>query len=96
MSDSQAAAPPDTLRLAAEVVFDPGAGRGVRWLRILGDDLRGYLLVGDLDPEGGPALTEFWHPTLDLALAAAAAVGVPPSAWDREQAPPRPRRRGTG
>lgn len=76
---------PDTLRLVAEVTVPaPAGGPIARWLRILGDDRRGYLLVGDVDPEVGPALEDIWFPTLDEAFAAAERVGVPRAAWNAE------------
>lgn len=87
--DGAGAVPPDTIRLVAEVEFPSPAG--IRWLRILGDDTRGYLLVGDLEPPDMPAITEYWHASLDLALRAAEAVGIPTSAWDLEIRPARAR-----
>jgi hypothetical protein len=86
------AAPRETLRLVAEVILAPadGGSEATRWLRILGDDKRGYLLVGDLEPNGAPVLEEFWFPSLEQAFGAAEAVGVPRAAWDAEIAPPNP------
>src|ERR1700704_6499756 len=85
------AAPRETLRLVAEVSLAPVDGsEETRWLRILGDDNRGYLLVGDLEPDAAPALEEFWFPTVQQAFAAAESVGVPRAAWDVEVAPPNP------
>jgi hypothetical protein len=81
---------PNTLRLVADVVLDgDGPGRRRRlWLRILGDDLRGYLMVGDIDPAGGLELDDFWFPTLELALTAAERAGVPRPAWELDDAAP--------
>jgi hypothetical protein len=76
---------PQALRLVAEVTLSGAAG-GSRWLRILGDERRGYLVVGDLEPAGAPALDEIWFPTLDEALGAAERAGVPRSAWGVDQA----------
>jgi hypothetical protein len=90
--DGGGAVPPDTVRLVAEVGHSSPAG--IRWLRILGDDTRGYLLVGDLEPPDMPPITEYWHASLDLALGAAEAVGIPRSAWDLEIRPPHPRPAG--
>jgi hypothetical protein len=76
---------PNTVRLVAEV--------RELWLRILGDDDRGYLMVGDLD------LADVWFPRLELALDEAERAGVPRSAWGLDESPPhlissRMRRRG--
>ena len=87
--DGVGPAPPDTVRLVAEVAFP--SQDGTRWLRILGDDRRGYLLVGDLEPADAAPISEYWHPSLELALDAAAAAGVPRSAWEMETRPPQPR-----
>jgi hypothetical protein len=72
---------PTARRLVAEVA-QPTAG-GHRWLRILGDDERGYLLAGDLE-----ALEEIWFPSLDEALTEAERAGVPRDAWGVEDSPP--------
>ena len=90
-SDVGPAAAPNTIRLVAEVAHPASAG--FRWLRILGDDSRGYLLVGDLEYEEAPPIAEYWHPTLEQALDAAEAAGVPRAAWDLEVRPPSPRGR---
>jgi len=87
------AAPPETLRLVAEVRLASvdGISEATRWLRILGDDNRGYLLVGEVELAGAPVLQEFWFPSLEKALAAADAAGIPRLAWDAEVAAPKPR-----
>ncbi len=81
---------PNTLRLVADIVLEGGdrAHRSELWLRILGDEARGYLIVGDIDPAGGLALDDFWFPSLDLALAAAERSGVPRSAWGIDDSAP--------
>jgi hypothetical protein len=81
---------PSTLRLVADVVLDrEGADRGVHlWLRILGDDLRGYLVVGDIDPAGGLELDDFWFPTLEVAITAAERAGVPRPVWELDDSAP--------
>jgi hypothetical protein len=79
---------PGVLRLVAEVVVESADGSGKRWLRILGDDERGYLLPGDLESEGGPPLADFWFPTLNEALDEAAAAGVARDAWDVDASTP--------
>jgi hypothetical protein len=80
----------NTLRLVADVVLE-GDGPDRRrqlWLRILGDDLRGYLVVGDIDPAGSLELDDFWFPSLELALAAAERAGVPRAAWEIDASSP--------
>jgi hypothetical protein len=77
----------DVLRLVAEVALDSDA-EGTRWLRILGDVRRGYLIVGDIDMEGMVALDDFWFPTLDGAIAAAERAGVPRSVWEVDTSSP--------
>ncbi len=47
-------------------------------LRILGDDTRGYLLMGAFEAAGD---REYWFATLDEAIDEAAALGVPHAAW---------------
>jgi hypothetical protein len=81
---------PNTLRLVAEVTLDVPAAGGPRrlWLRILGDDERGYLLVGDFGAEHGIELEDFWFPTLEQLLTAAESVGVPRDAWDLDYSTP--------
>jgi hypothetical protein len=49
-------------------------------LRILGDDTRGYMLMGAFALSGEDE-TEFWFATLDEAKGAAEKFGVPAEAW---------------
>jgi hypothetical protein len=81
---------PNSLRLVAEVTLDlPAAGAPRRlWLRILGDDERGYLMVGDIGAEAGIELDDFWFPTLEEMMAAAERVGVARDAWDLDYSTP--------
>jgi len=77
---------PAALRLAAEVELPAPAG-ATRWLRIVGDDQRGYLLSGDLELWPAPAVEEFWFPTIEEAIAAAERVGIPRAAWRQDPSP---------
>lgn len=77
---------PEALRLVVEVTID--AAGATRWLRILGDDERGYLIVGDIEREAGRPLEDFWFPTLDEALTAAQRVGIPREAWGVDSSSP--------
>jgi hypothetical protein len=52
----------------------------VRDVRLLGDNNRGYLLVGLAGSEEGGD-EEFWFRTLDAAIASAAVRGISPSSW---------------
>ena len=67
---------PPGVHLCAEVF----AGGRHHQLRILGDDERGYLLVG-LSALPGHEADEFWFPTLDGATGMGSEVGVPPGGW---------------
>jgi hypothetical protein len=51
-----------------------------RQVRILGDDVRGYLLVGLESPDRG-GLDQLWFPTLSEAIAEAEQRGIPRTAW---------------
>lgn len=53
----------------------------LRQVRVLGDDQRGYLLVGiaDLDEDGDGG--DFWFRTMEQALARAERIGVRRDGW---------------
>ena len=73
---------PPGLQLMAEVA---GAEGGSIQLRILGDESRGFLLVG------GQGLAdedrEFWFATLDDAIEAGKLLGARPEDWVRMSEP---------
>jgi hypothetical protein len=75
--------PPGT-HLAAELSWDDDDGSHHTQLRILGDDARGYLLMGAHQLAGD---REFWFPTLQEAKDEALALGVPRAAWNEVTTP---------
>lgn len=60
-----------------QVMFTP-EGLPRRQLRILGDDVRGYLIAGISDMPGGD---DIWFRTLEMAYVRAERVGVAREAW---------------
>jgi hypothetical protein len=87
---------PPGVHLGAEITAEAADPPRRVQLRILGDETRGYLLIGLLALPH-EADTEFWFATLDEAKEAAAAAGVAPAAWaeitDASQVAPGPRPR---
>jgi hypothetical protein len=70
---------PDSTHIAAEHTWvADGVARHAQ-LRILGDDERGYLLMGAFDLLDDEP--EFWFATLDEAKAQSTRIGVPLDAW---------------
>lgn len=69
---------PPGAHIAADLTWDDERGSHHTQLRILGDDNRGYLLMGgfELADDG-----EFWFGTLAEAKEAALELGVPIDAW---------------
>jgi hypothetical protein len=64
----------------ADVSWDNGSGPRRTQLRILGDDTRGYILMGAFALSDQDEM-EFWFATLDEAKGAAQKLGVPAHAW---------------
>jgi hypothetical protein len=73
------------IHVAAEFAWRDAAGTHSTQLRILGDDVRGYLLVGGWGVPGGED-QEFWFMTVAEAKAASAELGVPADAWSDVEA----------
>ena len=72
---------PPAERYAAAVDADEAGGAGsMIEVRILGDDERGYLLVGHFSLPAS-AGEEFWFESLDGAIAGAQRLGIEPGAW---------------
>jgi hypothetical protein len=72
---------PPGLHLQADVTLGSGADATRHQLRLLGDERRGYLLVGLAAlPDGEDA--EFWFATVEEAKQAAAEHGVRLEDWD--------------
>ena len=72
--------PPGT-HIACDVHWQDESGSHHTQIRILGDDTRGYLLMGLSVLPGGDD-SEFWFRSIDEAKAAAVEFGAPDSAWD--------------
>jgi hypothetical protein len=71
---------PAGVHIAADVYWNDRETVRCKQVRILGDDRRGYLLMGIWDfPEADSA--EFWFATVTEAKDTAARFGVPVDAW---------------
>jgi len=71
---------PPGVHVACDHRWEDENGVHTAQVRILGDDHRGYLVMGlERLPNGSDS--EFWFRTLEEARAAAAGFGVPPDGW---------------
>jgi hypothetical protein len=71
---------PPGVHVACDFTWEDEKGSHSAQVRILGDENRGYLLMG-LERMPDADEQEFWFRTLDEARAAAAEYGVPADGW---------------
>lgn len=71
---------PPGIHLAADLSWESDGRLRSAQLRILGDDTRGYLLMGAFELAANDEL-EFWFATVDEAKDVAARLGVPRESW---------------
>ena len=71
---------PPGIHLAADLSWERNGRLHSAQLRILGDDNRGYLLMGAFELAAADEL-EFWFATVAEAKDVAASLGVPRESW---------------